>query len=86
MVQTPAAAAATCPPRRKEDHRQTTGTPAFVYDPMAQIKCKETFKGTLDENVVHFLDLFVIHTTLARLTDADCLLLLPTCLADRAGR
>ena len=64
--------------------------PAFLYNPMAQphipFKCKETFKETLDENVIHFLDLFKTQMTLAMLTDADHLLLLPTCLTERAAR
>ena len=49
-------------------------------------KCKETFKGTLDENEIHFLDLFKTQMTLARLTDANRLLLPPTCLTERAAR
>ena len=57
-----------------------------MAQPCIPFKCKETFKGTLDENVIHFLDLFKTQTTLARLTDADCLLLLPTCLRERAAR
>ena len=67
-----------------------TGAATFHYYPLAQpripFKLKDTFKGTLDENVVNFLDLFKTQRTLAWVTDADCLLLLPACMADRAAR
>ena len=48
--------------------------------------CKKLFRGTLEENVEHFVDLFEMQATLARLTSEDRLLLLPTCLADKASR
>ena len=57
-----------------------------MAQPRIPFKCKETFKGTQDENVIHFLDLFETQTTLARLTDADSVLLFPTCLTERAAR
>ena len=36
--------------------------------------------------MIHFLDLFETQTTLARLTDADHFLFLPTCLTEKAVR
>ena len=54
--------------------------------PPVPFKCKKLFKGTLDEDVEHFVDLFETQVTLARLTSEDRLLFLPTCLADKAAR
>ena len=43
-------------------------------------KLKEYFKGTWEENVLHFLDLRQNQVQLAWLINGDCPLLLPTCL------
>ena len=44
------------------------------------------FRGTLDEDVDQFIDMFETQATLAHLTEDDKLLLLPTCLAHKASR
>ena len=44
------------------------------------------FKGTLDEGVDQFIDMFETQAQLVLLTPDDKLLLLPTCLADKASR
>ena len=54
--------------------------------PRVPFKCKQLFRGTLDEDVDQFIDMFETQATLARLTEDDKLLLLPTCLADKASR
>ena len=40
-----------------------------MAQPCIPFKCKETFKGTLDENVVRLMDLIETQMTLARLSD-----------------
>ena len=65
------------PPPGREHYRDNT-------IPRIPFKCKQMFKGTLDEVVDQFIDMFETQAELACLTSVDKLLLLPTCLADKA--
>ena len=55
-------------------------------DTTPRVPCLQLFRGTLDEDVDQFINMFETQATLARLTEDDKLLLLPTCHADKASR
>ena len=66
--------------RHDADHKAPRRSPRF------QFKGKKPFTGALDDNVGIFIHSFETQTKLANITDDDALLLLPTCLEDRALR